>query len=185
MTNHKKVKRIYTDEKFSVYHRLDIPKDGKLYVFDLDGTLADVQHRVHFLDGKKKDWVGFLSDVKNDTPKDWVIEILRLLPPERVLLFTGRSEISAVDTIEWLDTYNIPYAELRMRWSHNFEPDEILKLRMVADDVYMKSIQNRIQAIWDDRQRVVDMWRDSGFNVFQVEKWEEFDRTMNEVEGVK
>ena len=56
---------------------------------------------------------------------------------------------------------------------------------MIEDDVYMKSIQNRIQAIWDDRQRVVDMWRGNGFNVFQVEKWEEFDKTMNEVEGVK
>ena len=30
-----------------------------LYIFDIDGTLADNTHRLHFIQGEVKDWEGF------------------------------------------------------------------------------------------------------------------------------
>jgi hypothetical protein len=35
--------------------------DRPLAVFDLDGVLADVRHRLHFLDRRPKDWDGFFA----------------------------------------------------------------------------------------------------------------------------
>jgi len=34
-------------------------------------------------------------------------------------------------------------------------------------------IADRIEWIVDDRQRVVDMWRNNGFNVLQCRQWKE------------
>lgn len=30
-----------------------------IYIFDLDGTVADLTHRLHFITGETKDWDGF------------------------------------------------------------------------------------------------------------------------------
>ena len=167
------------DKNFTIWRVGEVAQTGHMYVFDLDGTIADIEHRVHFIQNGKKDWDSFLGAVKDDTPKEWVIDIMRLLPIERVLIFSGRNEVAMNDTVEWLEKYNVPYSEMRMRWHHNFERDELLKPLMAKD------YWERIRFIADDRQRVVDMWREKGFNVLQVEKWEEFDKTMNKVEGVK
>lgn len=156
------------DRKYTVVgDRRASSSDNPVYVFDLDGTIADITHRLHFIDSRPKDWNGFFSAVKDDEPKEWVIEIMRLLPPDDILIFSGRSSICSEDTVEWLEKNNVPYAELRMRWHHNFERDEVLKPRMA------KHYWDRIRFIMDDRQRVVDMWRRKGFNVLQVDKWDE------------
>ena len=54
---------------------------------------------------------------------------------------------------------------MRPHKTMNFVPDEILKKHMLdnapfhIDDVFL---------VVDDRQKVVDMWRDLGLTVFQV-----------------
>ena len=55
-----------------------------------------------------------------------------------------------------------------MRYRTNYESDEILKLRMIDN-----GLKERIQWIVDDRQRVVDMWRENGLKVLQCSKWNE------------
>ena len=55
-----------------------------------------------------------------------------------------------------------------MRYRTNYEKDEILKKRMIEN-----GIADRIEWIVDDRQRVVDMWRNNGFNVLQCRQWKE------------
>ena len=57
---------------------------------DLDGTLADVNHRLHYIkndDGTKKtrkesDWGSFHTECINDVPNNDVIEILHSLVRE-------------------------------------------------------------------------------------------------------
>lgn len=41
-----------------------------LYIFDLDGTLALIEHRLHFIQGPKKDWRGFFGAVGDDSPNE-------------------------------------------------------------------------------------------------------------------
>ena len=54
---------------------------------------------------------------------------------------------------------------MRPHKTMNFVPDEVLKKQMLddapfdIDDVYL---------VVDDRQKVVDMWRNLGLTVFQV-----------------
>ena len=47
----------------------------------------------------------------------------------------------------------------------NFIPDEVLKKQMLDDAPFNK---DEVLMVVDDRQKVVDMWRDIGLNCFQV-----------------
>ena len=40
-------------------------------IFDVDGTIADVEHRRHFVNGNN-DWQSFRAETVNDTPVQWV-----------------------------------------------------------------------------------------------------------------
>ena len=59
----------------------------RIVLCDLDGTLADVNHRLHYIkndDGTKKtrkesDWGSFHTECINDAPNEDVIEILNSL----------------------------------------------------------------------------------------------------------
>lgn len=42
--------------------------EGQLVVFDVDGVLADVRHRLHFLRTRPKDWPAFFAAVPDDPP---------------------------------------------------------------------------------------------------------------------
>ena len=35
-------------------------------IFDIDGTLMDIEHRRHFVSGSKKDWKSFVDNIKYD-----------------------------------------------------------------------------------------------------------------------
>ena len=46
-------------------------------IFDVDGTIADVEHRRHFVSGGHKNWVSFKEHTKFDTPVQWVCDIAK------------------------------------------------------------------------------------------------------------
>ena len=46
------------------------------YIFDIDGTLADCSHRLHYISGEHKDWDAFYKECVNDKPIMGVIEVL-------------------------------------------------------------------------------------------------------------
>ena len=48
-------------------------------IFDIDGTLMDVEHRVHFLQQEPKDWESFNQNMINDTPILEMSELLKTL----------------------------------------------------------------------------------------------------------
>ena len=156
---------------FSIHSTaMEVISTGSIYVFDIDGTIANVQHRLPHILGKPKgerDWNRFFSDAVLDTPIEWVIDLMHRLPQERIVLITGRSDVIADITGMWLAKHKVPYAELRMRAQGHKAPDYVVKLEM-ADDY-----RGRIEFVVEDRQSVVDMWRDNGINVLQCAKWDE------------
>ena len=94
-------------------------KDKKIIICDIDGTIANLEHRLHFIknpDGSKKkkpDWDSFHKTCEDDTPYKDVIEILRNLydagrrtgiegSEREIYFFSGRNEWVRNETIAWL-----------------------------------------------------------------------------------
>ena len=50
-----------------------------IYIFDLDGTLADVGHRLHYISGNPKSWRSFFAACADDAPCKPVISTLQRL----------------------------------------------------------------------------------------------------------
>ena len=93
---------------------------------------------------------------------------MRMLPRENIYILSGRNGNVIHESVKWLEENNVPYNKIYMRYRTNYESDEILKLRMIDN-----GLKEKIQWIVDDRQRVVDMWRENGLKVLQCSKWNE------------
>src|SRR3954465_46256 len=68
------------------------PADKQLVLVDMDGTLADVSHRLHHVrGGKRKNWKRFFEEMVSDRPNEVVAEWVRGLEPDyAVIIVSGR-----------------------------------------------------------------------------------------------
>lgn len=146
----------------------------KNVIFDLDGTLALIDDR-RVLSTKpngKIDWDVFF-DPKNidlDKPNLPVIKVAQMFKDQgfRIVILSGRLKTTKDATKKWLDDNGVPFDVLKMRPDSNdfkFMPDDKLKQGWL-DSLF--SDKGDIFAIFDDRQKVVDMWRSNGLTCFQV-----------------
>ena len=187
-----------------------------LYIFDLDGTLADIKHRRHFVElqdgcavtvqgthaiyrglnprikgdywvefpgGNSDKWSYAPSNVKfkknfdafhaacvDDTPIRPVIDTLTNLRMGgcEIWIWSGRMTTVLAETRQGLLTHvGLTNAnELRMRPAGDYTPDDKLK----ESWLHAMSPEDRARLVmtFDDRQRVVDMWRRNGIVCAQV-----------------
>ena len=139
-------------------------------IFDIDGTLADCQHRVHHVNGKKKDWKAFMAGIPNDTPIEQTVFINRFIATYSksmpIYLCSGRSEDERVETEAWLALSGVEYNQMFMRKSGDYRADHIIK-RELLEEIRATGYEPYI--IFDDRQCVVDMWRKEGLFVLQCD----------------
>ena len=134
-------------------------------IFDLDGTLADIRHRLHYIKDKPKDWNSFYKACVEDKPIRSMIILFRMLDNHkynRIEIWTGRSSIVRKETEEWLLNYKLFYNELRMRDGNNYVQDYILK------EAWLKKSKTIPDLVFEDRERVVEMWRSYGVQCCQV-----------------
>jgi len=146
-----------------------------LYIFDLDGTVALIDHRRHILDDKadSQRWRRFYALCDKDQPNKPVIstmELLRLTGAE-IWFFSGRSDEVRDKTEAWLVEHTSFMSweignHLMMRKAGDYTADDKLKKEWL--DAMLVDDRNRLIAAFDDRDRVVKMWRDSGVTCFQV-----------------
>lgn len=147
----------------------------KAIICDLDGTLFDNSHRQHFITNGKKDWKSFNSaeEIKKDQVKQWCYNIIRHHRQDHHIYFvTGRMGSKSVadeTTIRILTLFsgNATNLSLHMRKDGDFRDDTIIK-----KEIYDMSIKpnHEIAFCIDDRQRVVDMWREEGLVCLQCAK---------------
>ena len=143
---------------------------SKWVIFDLDGTLADIEDRRQLCtkENGKMDWDKFF-DPKNinlDLPNKPVIDMANMLFTKgfTITILSGRSDVTKQATMDWLLKHDVRFDTLTMRpQKHHFMPDNDLK-QMWLDDIGV----DNVAMVFDDRQQVVDMWRDNGLTVFQV-----------------
>lgn len=157
-----------------------------IYIFDLDGTLALIEHRRHYVegrDGAAKDWRAFFRACVDDEPNWPVIRTLQALRSggAEIWIWSGRSDEVKAETVEWLCKHgcmgNNPTGFLpgwpfgaperfRMRKAGDHQVDVKLKASWLAE-IEPPEYQ-RLTAVFDDRASVVQMWRDAGVPCFQV-----------------
>lgn len=136
-------------------------------VFDIDATLADIDHRRKLLDGDKPDWKGFHAGVAGDLPNVPVVLLYRALWESdqfNMVLTSGRAERWRAFTEAWLFWNEIPFGELHMRVDGDGRADHITKKEFL-DRIRARG-EDVLFAV-DDRQQVVDMWRRNGVTCLQ------------------
>ena len=190
-----------------MYFQEPAQQQTPLYIFDLDGTLALIDHRRYLvekpedgtcrdcIDGKAlrpvaegidccptcggsgkfvPDWNGFFELCHLDQPNWPVIGTMLQLYSVGcdIRLWSARSDAVKQKTLMWLhQSTRIPLIKLeqmlKMRPQEDIStPDEQLKLKWL--NTMGKQERSRVAAVYDDRDKVVAMWRRVGVACFQV-----------------
>ena len=146
--------------------------EGDTIIVDIDGTIADANHRLHYIKIKPKNWKAFIEASQYDEPFHDVVWLVKLIKTSgvKVVIVTARSEHERNITINWL--HNVAklegvYEKLYMRSDDDYRRDDIVKqeiLEQIRDDGY-----DPFMAL-EDRDHVVDMWRANGLRCLQVNK---------------
>jgi len=137
-------------------------------IFDVDGTIADVEHRRHFVSQKPADWKSFRNSTVFDTPVQWVCDIAKrfIAQGDNVAFFSARNEsersITEKQISEWIGE---GHQGLFLRPDGDFRRDDEFKSDL-ADK--FEEVGGKIDIVFDDRNQVVDMWRQRGTTVVQV-----------------
>lgn len=128
------------------------PKDEtlpKAIICDLDGTLALLNGRDPF------NAEGCENDLLNEPVANTVKTYAGL--GYKILLFSGRKQMHQPPTERWLAKYNIPYDVLALRGNEDNRKDAIIKREIFEANAAGKY---QIEFVLDDRDQVVNMWRD-------------------------
>lgn len=186
-----------------------------MIIFDLDGTLANIDHRRHFVDPSKRDdcyyhspatltqsegwyykdrflmceppkamkftpdWQAFYEACVQDQPNLPVFKIFNKIHQyQDVKIWSGRCESVRDKTIHWFmkkcpirptywneESWN---HVLKMRPVGDSTPDDQLKEKWL-DETYEETkwgSKSPIEFVFDDRPKVVRMWRRRGIFVF-------------------
>jgi hypothetical protein len=151
-----------------------------VYIFDLDSTLANIDHRLPILSDASLPvadrWSMFYQQCDHDTPIRATLQTLHFLLYIgcNVWVWTGRSAEVETQTREWLQRHcsffeaccETGEMELRMRAADDYRPGHELK------ESWLNSLSRedraRIAAVYDDRPDEVAMYRRHGVQCFQV-----------------
>lgn len=141
-------------------------RKDKAIIVDLDGTLCDVEHRVHHVKSKPKNWGAFNQAMDQDKPYFWCIELIAAMKARdyKIYFVTGRDENFRKMTTDWLERHNVHYDELHMRRDQDFREDSEVK-----EEIYINKIEKSSQVLFvvDDRKSVVERWRKLGLTCLQ------------------
>lgn len=150
-------------------------KTGTLpcWLIDIDGTLADCEHRLHHIKKEPKDWRAFFAEVINDRPIPHMIDLVRHLYDAadvggaKIIFISGRSDECREDTGKWLFEQFGPVElqNLYMRPAGDYRDDAVIKLELL-EQIRLDGF-DPIMA-FDDRDRVVAAWRAAGIPCAQV-----------------
>ena len=152
-----------------------------IIICDLDGTIADLDHRLPMIKEGNKEWDKFHDSCDIDTPILGVRAVLFALlhNKNQVIYVTGRPESSRTKTRAWLDLHKFPTGSLHMRPNGNYNHDYILKKEILYQDILMSSTPTEwgkgitkedILCVLEDRDSVVKMWREEGLTCLQVKE---------------
>jgi phosphoglycolate phosphatase-like HAD superfamily hydrolase len=127
-------------------------------VFDIDGVVADVRHRLHHLDSPKS-WHSFFAGAADDPLlAEGARLVADLAERHEIVWLTGRPEWLRDVTANWLAEHSLPGQELHLRPSRDYRPARVYKR-----DVLRSLAPRGIAAFVDDDDEVIETARRAGF----------------------
>jgi hypothetical protein len=128
-------------------------------IVDLDGTIVDIN------ESKRDNY----DNTLNDKPRMEIIKIIKgytdYYDDINIIVITARPSSCLEQTISWLDKNFSFYNLLYMRNKNDNRCDVTIK-----EEIYLEHIKDNynILAVFEDRKKVVDMWRKNNLNTLQV-----------------
>ena len=132
-----------------------------LAVFDIDGVVADVRHRLHHLTGRHN-WHAFFREAGGDPLLAEGAALAHDLAERHdIAWLTGRPEWLRKVTADWLDRHDLPPGALWLRPDGDYRPARHYKLGV------LRRLRDRdgrtVAAVVDDDVEVVDAALAHGF----------------------
>ena len=140
-----------------------------LAVFDIDGVVADVRHRLRYVERRPKDWDAFFDAARDDPPHAEGVALVKehVEAGHDVVYLTGRPERCRRDTERWLDEHGIGGFPVHMRPSNDRRPAAVVKVAKLA----ALAEEREVVVVVDDDDLVVEALRRSGWPVLHAD-WE-------------
>lgn len=140
------------------------------YIFDVDGTLANVDPYLHYVRGSDRDYDAFHEASIDALPNMGVMQMLNNAVSDKhaILVVTSRKEKWRGLTSMWLALNNARSHALFMRADNDNRPDYDVK----------KDILNKINNYWtvvhavDDNPNVIRLWEEHGIPTTKIGTWD-------------
>lgn len=174
---------------------------GKWVICDIDGTLADISHRLHFVkktcydcgnfhDGQncsaggvhdKKDWKSFFSEMINDTVRTDIRDIVLDYKEKgySIIFVSGRPDNYRDETKYWLS--NVAFKNTKFVEGEDYAT---ILMRRAGDrrpdnetkeDILKTHFElEDIECVMDDRPRCIRVWKEAGLKVIDCGDGVEF-----------
>lgn len=145
------------------------PKEPAI-ICDLDGTLCNIDHRLHHVRDGKKNWKAFFEEMKNDKVNDWCLDIInKFYSDNRIVFCSGRPDSYREITSNWINencifTPGSNSYSLFMRNRSDHRRDDIAKENILDFEILTRYTP---KFVIDDRKNVVEMWRKRGLVCLQ------------------
>lgn len=140
-------------------------EDVPWVLFDLDGTLANINHRLAEI--KAGNYHDSMMKIPEDVLKTDIYYLWEMAIDAgyNIAMVTGREDMFQLLTEQWLEKHGIYYDELHMRKSKDYRSDFEVKQEILDT----KFGERDILFVVDDRQSVVDMWRRNNITCLQCQ----------------
>ena len=138
----------------------------RIVIFDIDGVIFDLSHRLHLLD---KDYTAFEKEAIRDTPIQKTIDLMNSFNRRNtsIVLLTGRSEFIRDITEFKLNKHNVPFDELIMREVGDESPSDVYKVSALRKR-FSKDILSCIVGVYDDEEMNIAAFQRMGLPSFLV-----------------
>jgi hypothetical protein len=151
-----------------------------LYIFDIDGVLADVTHLLYLITGENKDFNAYYSRIGEALPIAQGCEVLRAItmcawtqqtyPHGDIYFVTGRSELSRETTIKWLQKHRAcgERPNLHMRSNKDFRPAHEVKHDLIQRISKETGVPFNEMIVFEDDPQCAKMYESLGCYVCHV-----------------
>ena len=138
-----------------------------LAVFDIDGVLADVRHRLRYVERKPKQWDAFFDAAIHDPPLAHGVALAQESAKQcEVVYVTGRPERCRTDTLAWFERHGLPSGQLSMRRPRDFRPARVAKLELLR----RLAADRTVAIVVDAAELVCAAYEGAGFRVLRA-RW--------------